>query len=99
MKLNATDAMTAAIAIKQVIEKVEVAAGNNKRFELSGLGQSPAQINRTIEISKDPPATVLKYTNEATKQVEFQVPSETALRVYKEIRDYLKAHGGVDKSV
>lgn len=54
------------------------------------LNQPASQLNRTFEISKDPPTTVLKYTNELTKQVELQIPSEVSLRVYKSNLEFIK---------
>jgi uncharacterized FlaG/YvyC family protein len=53
------------------------------------LNMSPAQINRTYEISKDPPVTVLKYTNTTTKEVELQIPSATSLQIYKETQRFM----------
>lgn len=52
--------------------------------------QPPAQLNKTYEISKDPPATVLKFTDPETKQVIMQVPNEASIRAYQGIQAFLK---------
>lgn len=41
------------------------------------------------EVLKDPPSTVLKFVNDR-KEVEFQVPSEVQLKIYKEIQRFLQ---------
>ena len=85
MKLNPTQSATPLEAIRKTVDKIEVKAGE----AAVNLNMSPAQINRTVEISKDPPVTVLKFTNEQTKQVELQIPSEVQLRIYKDTQRFL----------
>lgn len=89
MKLNLIpDAPNSITAINQVAQKIEPLASTVK--EAPNLSMSPAQINRTYEISKDPPVTVLKYTNTTTKEVELQIPSQVSLEVYKATQEFIK---------
>lgn len=85
MKLNPTQSTTAVEAIRKTVEKLDVQAAKVN----PNLNMSPAQINRTVEISRDPPMTVLKFTNEQTKQVELQIPSEVQIRIYKDTQRFL----------
>ena len=55
------------------------------------VDRSPAQINRSYEMSKDPPITILKYTNTLTKNVELQIPSETSMQIYRATQQYIEA--------
>ena len=85
MKLNPTQSTTAIEAIRKTVDKIEIQAAKIN----PNLNMSPAQINRSVEISKDPPVTVLKFTNEQTKQIELQIPSEVQLRIYKDTQRFL----------
>lgn len=86
MKINPTQSGNALEAIRKTVDKLDVVASKGN----PNFNQSPAQINRSVEISKDPPVTVLKFTNEQTKQVELQIPSEVQLRIYKDTQRFLQ---------
>lgn len=86
MKLNPTQSGTPLEAIRKTEVKLEVQAVHGN----PDFNKSPAQINRSVEISKDPPVTILKFTNEQTKQVELQIPSELQLRIYKDTQRFLE---------
>ena len=87
MKINPTNAATTTEAIKRTVEKLEVPANKNPK-----LNMSPAAVNRTYEMSKDPAVTVLKFTNSVTHEVELQVPSEASLRIYKDMQKFMDQH-------
>lgn len=90
---NATAAINKVAA--KIEPKIEQAAPN--------LSRSPAQINRSFEISKDPPVTILKYTNTLTKEVEMQIPSEASIQIYKETQRFIaeqaRRQGGINISI
>jgi hypothetical protein len=46
--------------------------------------------DRAYEVLDDPPATVLKYVNRKTKEVEYQVPSEVSLKIYKQMLGFIE---------
>lgn len=88
MQLNLIPNVSNATAmVNHVAAKIEPAASTVK--SAPNLSMSPAQINRTFEISKDPPVTILKYTNTVTKEIELQVPSETSIQIYKETQKFI----------
>lgn len=72
--------------VTQIMRKMETK--DTGIASVPSVDQIPNQVNKTVEISKDPPTTVLKYTNELTKQVELQIPSEVSLRLYKANEDF-----------
>jgi hypothetical protein len=49
-----------------------------------------ATINRSYSVQKDPPATVLRFVNKETNEIEEQIPSEVSLRVYKNMVKWLE---------
>lgn len=88
MKLNLIPNIPNSTAlVNHVAAKIEPAASAVKAAP--NLSMSPNQINRTYEISRDPPMTVLKYTNTVTKEVELQIPSETSIQIYKETQKFI----------
>ena len=62
------------------------------------LIQPPAQLNRSYEISNDPPTTVMKFTDPETKQVIMQVPNEASIRAYQGIQEFLKKQDEINKA-
>jgi hypothetical protein len=89
MQLNLIPAAAnATTVVNQVAAKMEPATSSAQKVA-PNLSMSPAQINRTFEISKDPPVTILKYTNAVTKEVEMQIPSEASIQIYKETQRFI----------
>lgn len=85
-------AATITSLINQVTSKLDPQA--YKAAISPNLSMSPAQINRSYEMSKDPPVTVMKYTNSVTHEVELQVPSEASIRMYRDIERFMAQHSG-----
>ena len=48
------------------------------------------ELQRSFEVQTEPTLTVLKFTNPVTKEIEMQVPSETQIKTYQNMLDYLK---------
>jgi hypothetical protein len=48
---------------------------------------------RQYERMNDPPATVLKFINNETKEVEGQIPSEVSLKIYKQMIQFMEKFG------
>lgn len=63
------------------------------------LNQPAAQLNRAYEISKDPPGTVLKFTDPTTKEVVLQLPSEASINVYKSTQAYLEKQNAISQAI
>ena len=88
MQLNLLPNAPSAIAmVNHVAAKIETVAAAVK--DTPNLSMSPNQINRIYEFSKDPPITVLKFTNSVTHEVELQIPSEASIKIYKETQKFI----------
>ena len=48
-----------------------------------------SSVRRSYERLDDPPATVLKFINDKTREVEGQVPSEVSLKIYKQMLEFI----------
>ncbi len=90
-------AATITSLINQITNKLDPKA--YKAMTAPNLNMSPAQINRSYEMSKDPPVTVMKYTNTVTHEVELQVPSEASMRLYRDMERYISQHSAKADSV
>ena len=92
MQLNQVPAAYNAMTlVNNIINKLSPATNAVEKVS-PDLNRSPAQINRTYEMSKDPPVTVMKYTNSVTNEVELQVPSEASLQMYKDMQRFIQQH-------
>jgi hypothetical protein len=90
MQLNQIPtAPNAAALVNHIINKLSPATLAVEKVS-PDINRSPAQINRTYEMSKDPPVTVMKYTNSVTHEVELQIPSEASLQIYKDVQRFIK---------
>lgn len=99
MQLNLIQGATNAMAlINQITSKYDAEVAQSAKAS-PNLSVSPAQVNRSYEISKDPPITVLKYTNAVTKQVELQIPSEMSIQIYKETQRFIALQEPLTKKI
>ena len=96
MKINANFGVNSAEMIANILRHVEATPSVKVTPD---PGMSASQINRSIEISKDPPATVLKYTNMVTKQIELQIPSEVSLKLYRLNQAFIESQQQIQNSV
>lgn len=83
-------AATITSLVNQITSKLDPRA--YKAATSPNLSMSPAQINRSYEMSKDPPVTILKYTNSVTHEIELQVPSEESIRLYRDMGRFIAQH-------
>lgn len=83
---NPTRSANTAEVIRKTDEKIEPTAS---KVPNPDYNKSPAQVNKSFELRQDPPTTVLKFTNEATKQVELQIPSEVQIGIYKDMQKFI----------
>lgn len=47
-------------------------------------------IRRAFERSIDPPATVIKFINDKTNELEKQIPSAVSLKIYKQMLEFIE---------
>lgn len=88
-QMNPTQSSTAIEAVRKIADKVEPTTAVRPHADFN---QSPSQINRSYEMIKDPPGTVLKFTDATTKEVILQVPSEQSIKTYKAVQEFIAQH-------
>ena len=82
MKINPIDTP---VQIQELISRVETPKQEFK------LPDTPA-VQRQFEIRQDPPVTVLKFSDEKTKELLMQIPSEISIKTYQQVDAFLKKH-------
>ncbi len=80
MKINPIDTP---VQIQELISRVETPKQEFK------MPETPV-VQRQFELRQDPPLTVLKFSDEKTKELLMQIPSEISIKMYKQVDEFLK---------
>jgi uncharacterized FlaG/YvyC family protein len=89
------------VVLNNVLREVEKAQFTDNRPAVKPVIREPVSptteavrsntsYTKSYEVLEDPPATVLKFVNQETKQVDAQIPSEVSIRVYKQMIKYME---------
>ena len=65
--------------------RVDTKAAPTKQVE-----QPTNAVSKKYEISSDPQLTILKFSDERTKEVVMQIPSEVSIKIYKQVNEFLR---------
>lgn len=56
--------------------------------------QTTQKLDKTYAIEKDPPTTVLRFTDSKTKEVVLQIPSQVSINTYKDVQRFIEQQQG-----
>lgn len=99
MPPKAAEVIKPAPVTSQKVEPVKEAPEAVAQAKQVQVAATAAQIDRTFELSKDPPTTILKFTDARTKEVVLQIPSAESIKAYKDIQRYLKQQDEVKQAL